>query len=469
MQRLFCLLGLVFLLPSCQTFELPKLGDAFDIKERTSAPALPAGTSDNNTLTRLNLQVDEQRVRTSVSTGGNTLTDAMLHDNDILAAELAVIEAQRGVSILQSALAWQTDFSAQGGTKSLKDSDEGVFGTASATKLLMDNGETQNQINAAVKQVEVAYTRYEIELNEFLFEVLSDIENYNTAAELMNFDYLNFATAQTIFKKLEKMNIAGQIDSTTMLRAQQNLDSLEVAYSKSKLNYERADAKLALAFGVDTRRIDTDISVFTAWNDVNPIPSNGSLSIKLIDEELKAAEFEFLAMKAKSWGTVSVQGRLDIPASNITDDSDASVGLFYRKTLGDGGRLAGEIQAIEDRISALKQRRLATQRDISLQSSLIEKTISRNKEIITLTEKMLDDAALNVNQLENQLQIGLSDITSVLEANLKVFSLQTELLNLRSQERLANLELHRLRSQLLKLGNINAPLSKPVVDQIAKN
>ena len=172
MQRLFCLLGLVFLLPSCQTFELPKLGDAFDIKERTSALALPAGTSDNNTLTRLNLQVDEQRVRTSVSTGGNTLTDAMLHDNDILAAELAVIEAQRGVSILQSALAWQTDFSAQGGTKSLKDSDEGVFGTASATKLLMDNGETQNQINAAVKQVEVAYTRYEIELNEFLFEML---------------------------------------------------------------------------------------------------------------------------------------------------------------------------------------------------------------------------------------------------------------------------------------------------------
>ena len=82
---------------------------------------------------------------------------------------------------------------------------------------------------------------------------------------------------------------------------------------------------------------------------------------------------------------------------------------------------------------------------------------------------MLDDAALNVNQLENQLQIGLSDITSVLEANLKVFSLQTELLNLRSQERLANLELHRLRSQLLKIGDINAPLSKPVVDQIAKN
>ena len=212
MQRLFCFLGLVFLLCSCQTFELPKLGDASDIKERTSALALPAGTTDNNTLDRLNLQVDEQRVRTSVSTGGNTLTDAMLHDNDILAAELAVIEAQRGVSILQSALAWQTDFSAQGGTKSLKDSDEGVFGTASATKLLMDNGETQNQINAAVKQVEVAYTRYEIELNEFLFEVLSDIENYNTAAELMNFDYLNFATAQTIFKKLEKMNIAGQID-----------------------------------------------------------------------------------------------------------------------------------------------------------------------------------------------------------------------------------------------------------------
>ena len=93
---------------------------------------------------------------------GGTNFDAILYkDLEILGAELAVIEAQEQIALLGSGRELQTSASIQGGTKSIKDSDSGAYGTLNASKLMYDRGALDLEIAAAEEKVDQSYFRYQ--------------------------------------------------------------------------------------------------------------------------------------------------------------------------------------------------------------------------------------------------------------------------------------------------------------------
>ena len=71
------------------------------------------------------------------------------------------------------------------------------------------------------------------------------IANHETAAEVMNLSYLKLAMAEDIVENIEKLNTAGQIDSTLLASAQQNIDRLKLGNGEAEVAYQNAASELA--------------------------------------------------------------------------------------------------------------------------------------------------------------------------------------------------------------------------------
>jgi len=167
--------------------------------------------------------------------GGPSLSDFIKMNPHILSSEIEVLEAYEGVALERSNLALQTDFSLQGGSKSLRDRENGVFGTLSASKSVYDNGLIGNNIITAEKRLDISFLKYQKTVDNALVEAIGMYNRYELAAEIMNLAYLKLSMADQAYANLDKLSVAGQIDAATLAQARQNLNRLKLISSESEI------------------------------------------------------------------------------------------------------------------------------------------------------------------------------------------------------------------------------------------
>ena len=389
---------------------------------------------------------------------GGTNFDAILYkDLEILGSELAVIEAQEQIVLLGSGRELQTSASIQGGTKSIKDSDSGAYGTLNASKLMYDRGTLDLEIAAAEEKVDQSYLMYQQVAEGALIRAATAIANHETAAEVMNLSYLKLAMAEDIVENIEKLNTAGQIDSTLLASAQQNIDRLKLGNGEAEVAYQNAASELSSIFGVKALKVNAEISAFEriARSKISP---DHTFEISALMSELESIELEIEALKASKWGSLSLRSQVDLPASTLDEKPDAMIGLIFSKTLGDGGRLDAQISALEIRAQQVQRTLEFRKTEIELELQTLDDTLSQMRSSMELREEMISNARERTSQLEDQLAIGMSTFSAVLEAHVSLFNLERE--HLEMNGRIQQLELSKaaLSGKVLKTLGLKLPL-----------
>ena len=174
--------------------------------------------------------------------------------------------------------------------------------------------------------------------------------------------------------------------------------------------------------------------------------------------ELESIELEIEALKASKWGSLSLRSQVDLPASTLDEKPDAMIGLIFSKTLGDGGRLDAQISALELRAQQVQRTLEFRKTEIELELQTLDDTLAQMRSSMELREEMISNARERTSQLEDQLAIGMSTFSAVLEAHVSLFNLERE--HLEMNGRIQQLELSKaaLSGKVLKTLGLKLPL-----------
>ena len=151
---------------------------------------------------------------------------------------------------------------------------------------------------------------------------------------------------------------------------------------------------------------------------------------------------------------------LDVPVSNDSASADASVGLIFTKTFSEGGRHVQLKKKLEANINR-KQNFLRTTEDAAQVQifSLLEQlnTLKKTKE---LNESIKSNVQLKIDQLNKQLSIGSTEFGELLESRVELFTLERDLINLKTDILLTQLRFLRATGQLKTIFKISPALKR---------
>jgi outer membrane protein TolC len=281
---------------------------------------------------------------------------------------------------------------------------------------------------------------------------------YELAAEIMNLAYLKLSMADQAYANLDKLSVAGQIDAATLAQARQNLNRLKLISSESEIEFNKASAELTELFKSNAKDIHIAIDRSSLDNAIKKVGLESNLDVQLSISELELAKLELAAIQSSGWGNLSFNLQADVPVSDSDDDSDLSIGLIFSKVLGDGGRLKATTKVAKLKVDRSTESVRYNEQNAEISLLTLRQQISRLEKSIKLRDEMITDAYLNVQQLEEQLLIGMSNFSAVLDAHVGLFTLEKDQLVDTGDLVASKLNILAQHGNLLELFNLSLPL-----------
>ena len=276
-------------------------------------------------------------VRT-LSADTRTWNDVVTNSADILAAEIAVIDAEQEIEIIQSTKGLQLNSNLQAGSMSILDSKNGLLGTLNADQLLSDFGQTNARLLQAEANVELAKLNYlNVVENQLLTAALA-FSAWEAGLELMDLTYSKQVLAEPIIENLRRLSFAGQIDSIQLATAEQSFAQLEITKLRAMEAVKKGEITLAKFFKVSPAELNVEFPDFGEFtNGLGQFKLKKTSQYRIAQQRKYLADINLLAHKVSDRGSVVARSKLDVPvADNMA--ADASFGILYSKTLRDGGR-----------------------------------------------------------------------------------------------------------------------------------
>lgn len=400
-----------------------------------------------------------QKIR-KIGMGGSSLQAAIEKDPEILAYEYDVLNSVQDARLILDSRSLQTSFKVNGGSLSLRDQENGVYGEVTGRKVLYDGDLAQQNVSSAEISTELAYLRYSTLIDTRVVELLGMYSNYRAQKELYELTAIKLLNAKTLLRNLIKLNDVGQVDATQLNDAQDKIDKFEADSRASKSEYESTIRLIEDKFGVDINKIFIKLPSVEDHNlqeIIDSYPINNEQKIALIDQKL--SESRLVAHKKSRWGTLSAVSKIDVPMENSSIAPDASIGIVFERVLGDGGVFEREKDKLK--ISVLRASEYfenVTQNKLKSNEKLVSK--------IEMLSTQLDDykklrkaAEEKVSYLEDQISVGISDFNALLSAHLNLFEYEKNIINYQSELSIAFFQFLLNNNYLNSLIDYNYPLA----------
>jgi hypothetical protein len=223
MYRFYLLFFVLSLLISCgslkQDFE-GVLEKSNDLSEVDLAPNLP--------------------VR-ALSADTKTWNDVVTNSPEILAAEIAILDAQREAEIVATAKGLQVNSTIQAGSMSLVDEKNGMLGSLNIDKLVTDFGQTDARTLQANVNIEIAKLNYLSVVEKQLLTAGLALNAWESGYEVINLTFSKQVLAEPLIENLRRLAVAGQIDAIQLAAAEQQFAQLELTKVRSMEAVKKAE------------------------------------------------------------------------------------------------------------------------------------------------------------------------------------------------------------------------------------
>ena len=396
-----------------------------------------------------NLKNDVENSFGAISGGGASLNDALEFSSEVLEAEVAVFEAIKERSIIETGLGLQTTGSFQAGSQSLSSNTNGLYASINSDKIFADGGLTDARLAVANKIIELEYSKYLLAIDEVLITASTTYLDYRRNKEIHAVILKNKVAASPILENLERLKLVGQIDATKVLTAKRTFSNLELAETEILSKIATSSDSLLDIFGTEAEKIEVNSKVLSnSISDNEILKESRSLDVEIAKLNLELAIGQLNEHKKSKWGALSGRIVLDVPVSNDNASADASVGLIFTKTFSEGGRHVQLKKKLEANINR-KQNFLRTTEDAAKVQilSLLEQ-INTLKKTKKLNESIRSNVQLKIDQLSKQLSIGSTEFGELLQSRVELFTVERDLINLKTEVLLTQLAFLRATGQL---------------------
>jgi len=436
MYRFYLLFFVLSLLISCGSLEQDFEGvleKSNDLSEVDLAPNLP--------------------VR-ALSADTKTWNDVVTNSPEILAAEIAILDAQREAEIVATAKGLQVNSTIQAGSMSLVDEKNGMLGSLNIDKLVTDFGQTDARTLQANVNIEIAKLNYLSVVEKQLLTAGLALNAWESGYEVINLTFSKQVLAEPLIENLRRLAVAGQIDAIQLAAAEQQFAQLELTKVRSMEAVKKAEIIINKFFNKtpDQLKIDLqELENFTSkLSKTKPIQS---VTYRIAQQRKAAADMTLLVHKTSDKGSVVARSKLDVPAADNME-TDATVGIVYSKILRDGGRHEKITNQLEAKIRLAEADMLSAMVEVKSKDADLRAVKTIVKSSNALRMDLINNLQDQISQLEDQLAIGTTSFNELLSSHIELYQLQREEIESFSELRRINLELIAVSGRLPEFMNV---------------
>ena len=396
-----------------------------------------------------------------LSIGPKTLQSIVTSSPKVLEAELQAYAAEQRVYNAIANLDIFIDGTVQGGSKSIADKENGVFGTLSASKLIKDNGRTDAEIKSKQIEYELAYERYLQVIASEVTTGYSELVNFQRQADYMNLAYLKSIVAQPLLDNLKRLSDAGQIDTVQVLSAEQKLSNLIIDFERAKSETEIASLKVKQIFGYTPQELTFDIAdIKEKKKELMGFEASESAPVELSKLEERLAVSRLDTHTRTKWGSLTARSQLDIPVGGGSAEPDASIGLVFTRVLRDSGRYENTKKELEFVVESSKSAILAAERIAEINLKEFKNVQSQLETQLSTLEEQVLNTNERKTKIENQLAIGSVSFTELLNVEQELYALEKSIVDLQAEKLSSIISLMSLFGNQLKILGVSAPMPK---------
>ena len=436
MYRFYLLFFVLSLLISCGSLEQDFEGvleKSNDLSEVDLAPNLP--------------------VR-ALSADTKTWNDVVTNSPEILAAEIAILDAQREAEIVATAKGLQVNSTIQAGSMSLVDEKNGMLGSLNIDKLVTDFGQTDARTLQANVNIEIAKLNYLSVVEKQLLTAGLALNAWESGYEVINLTFSKQVLAEPLIENLRRLAVAGQIDAIQLAAAEQQFAQLELTKVRSMEAVKKAEIIINKFFNKtpDQLKIDLqELENFTSkLGKTKPIQS---VTYRIAQQRKAAADMTLLVHKTSDKGSIVARSKLDVPAADNME-TDATVGIVYSKILRDGGRHEKITNQLEAKIRLAEADMLSAMVEVKSKDADLRAVKTIVKSANALRMDLINNLQDQISQLEDQLAIGTTSFNELLSSHIELYQLQREEIESFSELRRINLELIAVSGRLPEFMNV---------------
>jgi len=436
MYRFYLLFFVLSLLISCGSLEQDFEGvleKSNDLSEVDLAPNLP--------------------VR-ALSADTKTWNDVVTNSPEILAAEIAILDAQREAEIVATAKGLQVNSTIQAGSMSLVDEKNGMLGSINIDKLVTDFGQTDARTLQANVNIEIAKLNYLSVVEKQLLTAGLALNAWESGYEVINLTFSKQVLAEPLIENLRRLAVAGQIDAIQLAAAEQQFAQLELTKVRSMEAVKKAEIIINKFFNKtpDQLKIDLqELENFTSkLSKIKPIQS---VTYRIAQQRKAAADMTLLVHKTSDKGSIVARSKLDVPAADNME-TDATVGIVYSKILRDGGRHEKITNQLEAKIRLAEADMLSAMVEVKSKDADLRAVKTIVKSSNALRTDLINNLQDQISQLEDQLAIGTTSFNELLSSHIELYQLQREEIESFSELRRVNLELIAVSGLLPEFMNV---------------
>ena len=392
-------------------------------------------------------------VRT-LSADTKTWNDVVTNSAEILAAEIAILDAKREAEVIATAKELQVNSSLQAGSMSISDEKNGALGTLNVDQLISDFGQTDSKIMQANANVELASLNYLNTIDNQLLQAALALNAWEAGYELMNLTYSKQVLAAPLVDNLRRLASAGQIDSIQLATAEQSLAQLELTNVQTRKAINKAEVTIKKYFNKSPDKLNIDLQDLGRFvGKLEKFTPSRSLTYRLTEQRKTLADLSLLVHKSSDKGSLVARSKIDVPAASNMD-ADASVGFVYSKNLRDGGRHEKITQQLETKIRQAEADLTAVSVELKTRNSDLRMEKSYLKSASQLRLELIANVEDQISQLEDQLSIGSTSFNELLSAHIELYQLQRDEIEASSELSKVNLELIALHDELRRFFKI---------------
>lgn len=386
-------------------------------------------------------------VRT-LSADTKTWNDVVTNSAEILAAEIAILDAKREAEVIATAKGLQVNSSLQAGSMSISDEKNGALGTLNIDQQISDFGQTDSKILQANANVELASLNYLNTIDNQLLQAALALNAWEAGYELMNLTYSKQVLAAPLVDNLRRLSSAGQIDAIQLATAEQSLAQLELTNVQTRKAINKAEVIIKKYFNKTPDKLNIDLQDLARFvGKLEKFEPSRSLTYRLTEQRKTLADLSLLVHKSSDKGSLVARSKIDVPAANNME-ADASVGFVYSKNLRDGGRHEKITKQLETKIRQAEADLLAVSVELKTRNRDLQSEKSYLKSASQLRLELIANVEDQISQLEDQLSIGSTSFNELLSSHIELYQLQRDEIEASSELNNVNLELIVLHDEL---------------------
>lgn len=362
------------------------------------------------------------------------------------AAQNAILRGDYAIDEVRGALEPQISGRLYAGLSDEANETVGAAARLNFSQVLYDGGDIASQITAAKLDQHIAYETYRQALNENLLDAAQTWVSLREATRLSALTQDRLEVVRPLFNQVETVAQSGVVDRSIVSSARRLVNDVRAAEVDTKDQLRQARTAFRRTFGKLPGSSSYNADFVSARTQGKVGESHILIAPQVVSQFLRYQQSlaNLETAKAQDRTRLSLEADINEPLGDTTEEGSRTAGLVISRTFYDGKRTQARINQASVRVVEARDTLQAAYREQGRAVFGFKESLESVVSSIALARDARAIARDEVETFRQQLSIGQSSLEGVLQAEVRLYRAEAELISLEAAK--TNLELNLLAS-----------------------